>query len=182
MNKEAARVNSKSELVLKFLAFRPGQWVADIGVGGGYFALRFAEIVGRGGKVYAVDTDRKFLILFEKKIKKMRLKNIETVFVGQGIPELPKKSLDLVFLRNTYHHLSDRVRYFEQLKEFLKPGRRVAIIDYKPWKFRIFRKIFKHYTSPETIKAEMEQAGYKIAEDFNFLSKQSFMVFSVNVT
>lgn len=60
-NKKASDPKNKPDDILKALELQPGQKVADIGAGGGYFSLRFAEVVGKNGQVFAVDTDPKFL-------------------------------------------------------------------------------------------------------------------------
>jgi len=81
---------------LKALKLRQGQTVADIGAGGGYFSLRFAEILGGNGRVFAVDTNQRFLEYIRNEAKKKGLENVETILVDGGKLDLPEKGLDLV--------------------------------------------------------------------------------------
>ncbi len=84
--------------------------------------------------------------------------------------------MDLLFTCNTFHHLEERVAYFEGIKRYLRPGGRVAIIDYSG-EGNFFEK--RHSTPPEVVKREMEQAGYVLDEDAGgFLDRQSFLIFS----
>jgi len=106
---------------LEALALQQEQKVADIGAGGGYFSLRFAEAVGKDGRVFAVDTNPKFLEFIKNSAKKKGLANVETVFTAADNPTLPEKSIDLIFMRNVSHHLLNRAEYFKKLRNALKP-------------------------------------------------------------
>ncbi|HEX68394.1 MAG TPA: methyltransferase domain-containing protein, partial [bacterium] len=88
-----------------------------------------------------------------------------------------KESLDFVFMRNVTHHISDRVSYFKNLKKFLKPSGKVVIIEYKKGKPFTFRGMFGHYVSKETIVQEMEEAGYVLEKEFDFLPEQHFTIY-----
>ena len=65
-NKRASKPKYKADQILEKLALKPGQFIADIGSGGGYFTYRFAKAVGEKGKVYAVDTNQEFLTFIKK--------------------------------------------------------------------------------------------------------------------
>ena len=176
-NKKASDPRNKPNRILEALELRQGQNVADIGAGGGYFSLRFAEAVGRKGKVYAVDTNLGFLEFIENIVNERGLDNVETILFAGGDLAFPE-SLDLVFMRNAYHHLTNRVEYFRKLRRFLKPEGRVAIIEYKRAKPFTFRGIFGHYVPQETIIEEMKEAGYRVKQKFDFFPEQSFTIFS----
>lgn len=111
-NRKASDPRNKPDQILEALELRQGQNVADIGAGGGYFCLRFAEAVGRKGKVYAVDTNLGFLEFIENNVKERGLDNVEAILVAGEDLALPEESLDLIFMRNVYHHLTNRVEYF----------------------------------------------------------------------
>jgi arsenite methyltransferase len=89
---------------------------------------------------------------------------------------LPKTGVDLIFTSNTYHHIDNRVAYFANLRRYLRPGGSVAIIDFdrRAW----LEGLLRHYTPSEFIKREMEQAGYTLQQEFDFLDRQSFLVFT----
>ena len=178
-NRKAADPKNKPDQILDALKVQSGQTVADIGAGGGYFTLRFADAVGRGGRVLAVDTNPALLKFIKNVARERGVDNVEAVLVtGEALP-LPRGSLDLVFMRNLTHHLSGRVAYFAHLRATLKPGGRVAIIEYTRSGRPRFHKLGGHFVPKEVIVAEMRQAGYQLQQDFDFLPRQSFTVFIV---
>ncbi|MFX1563737.1 MAG: class I SAM-dependent methyltransferase, partial [Promethearchaeota archaeon] len=148
----------------------------DIGAGGGYFSLRFAEVVGKEGIVYAIDTNPGFLEFIRDSAKEKGLDNIRTILTKESVPVLTEK-VDLIFTRNVYHHLSNRVEYFKTLKGVLKPSGRISIIEYR--RGGLFRRTFGHYVPQETIVEEMGEAGYQVTEKYDFLPEQSFTIFSL---
>jgi len=177
-NKKASDPRNKPDQILEALELRQGQNVADIGAGGGYFCLRFAEAIGGKGNVYAVDTNPRFLEFIKNGAKEQGLNNIKTILVVKEDLALPERGLDLVFMRNVCHHLTNRVEYFRKLRHFLKPEGRVAIVEYKRAKPFTFRGMFRHYVPQETIIEEMKEAGYRVKQEFGFLPEQSFTIFS----
>ncbi len=178
-NKKASDPKNKPDQIIEAIALRPGQSIADIGSGGGYFSLRFAKIVGEEGRVYAVDTKPEFLEYVKNSAKEKGLNNVIPTLVSRDKLDLPEKSLDLIFMRNVTHHIPNRVEYFKSLKRFLKPDGRIAIIEYKKGKIFTFRGLFGHYVPKETIIQEMEEAGYLLEKEFNFLPEQHFTIYAV---
>jgi ubiquinone/menaquinone biosynthesis C-methylase UbiE len=178
LNKKASSPKSKPGKVLTAIAIKKGQKIADIGTGGGYFSLRFAEIVGEKGRVYAVDTNEDFLEFVESQAKEKALNNVITVQAKNIKSVLPKKGLDLVFLRNVSHHLENRADYFKSLKPFLKDSGQITVIEYKKGKPWTFRGIFGHHAPKETIMREMNEAGYALEKEFDFLPEQHFTIYS----
>lgn len=164
------------ELVIRVLEIQPGQHIADLGSGSGYFTFRLADAVGLNGKVYAVDVDQGMNKHVEKQTRKRGYQNIEVVLAQHHDPLIPGDGVDLIFTCNTYHHIKDRVAYFSQIQKYLRPSGRIAIIDFngKGW----FQKIFPHFTASAVIKKEMESAGYRLQHEFGFLPRQHFLVFS----
>jgi len=182
-NKKASDPKNKPDQIIEAIALKPGQSIADIGSGGGYFSPRFAKIVGKEGRVYAVDTKPELLEYVENSAKEKGLDNIIPILVsGDKLEDLPEKSLDLIFMRNVTHHIPNRVEYFKSLKRFLKPDGRIAIIEYKKGKIFTFRGLFGHYIPKETIIQEMEEAGYLLEKEFNFLPEQHFTIYVVKMS
>ena len=178
-NRKAGNSKYKSGEVIGAILLKPGSRIADIGAGGGYFSLRFAEIVSEEGKVYAVDTNSDYLEFIRSSAKKKNLTNIITVLSEGTDIDIPEKSLDFVFMRNVTHHIPDRTGYFKKLKDFLKPGGRVIIIEYKKQKSSSFHGLFSHYVESKIIKQEMKKAGYSIYKEYGFLPEQHFTIFSL---
>lgn len=162
--------------VIASLTLTPGERIADLGAGSGYFTFRLAQAVGPEGIVYAIDVDDDMLALIQKKAKEQRAGNIRTVQAKSDDPRLPE-NVDLIFTSNTYHHIDDRVVYFKNLQRHLRPGGRVAIIDFDrraAW----LDRLWTHYTPSGFIKSDMQQAGYVLQQEFDFLERQSFLIFT----
>ena len=163
----------KPHEVIQALALNPDAIVADIGAGTGYFAVRFAHMVPKG-RVYGVDTETAMVKHLSERAKKAGLGNLKAVSGAPNDPRLPEKA-DLVVLVDVYHHVGDRERYFRNLQKSLKPGGRVAVIDFRmespvgpPKRARV---------APDAVKAEMKNAGYVLAHEHAFLPNQYFLVF-----
>jgi ubiquinone/menaquinone biosynthesis C-methylase UbiE len=159
---------------------KPGQKIADIGSGGGYFTYRFAKAVGEKGKVYAVDTNQEFLAFIKNQATKQELTNIVTMRTASEHPDLPKHTFDYMFLRNVSHHLSNRVDYFKRLKERLKTDGKIVIIEYDGrGGFFSFQRLHHHFVPQNILLEEMKQAGYSLQSSYDFLSEQSFTIYCI---
>ena len=178
-NKRAADPKFKADQIIETLALKNGQTIADLGSGGGYFTYKFANAVGEGGRVYAVDTNKEFLEFIKKEATKKGLSNIIIVLTTSEHPDLPKHAFDYIFMRNMSHHLSDRVGYFKSLKEIIKSDGKVVVIEYDGRGSFSFHKIYGHFVPKQTIIDEMKEAGYKIHKSYDFLSEQSFIIFVI---
>ena len=127
-----ARVQSlKIADVLRKLALKPGQKVADIGAGSGIFSLEFSRSVKPGGKVYAVEVDEKLIEHIQSSATEQGIVNLEGVYGEYDDASLPEQ-VDLAFLNDVLHHIEHRDVYLKNLAGYLKPSARVAIIDFKP--------------------------------------------------
>jgi len=164
----------KPHEVIQALALKPDAVVADIGSGTGYFSARFANMVPKS-RVYGVDTEPDMVKYLAERAKREGLKNITAVAGKPDDPRLPEK-VDLVIMVDVYHHVENREVYFRKLANSLKPGGRLAIIDFRldskegpPKSARI---------APDRIKAELKNAGYSLAQEHTFLPNQYFLVFS----
>lgn len=165
----------RPEQVLDSLGIEKGDRVADLGSGSGYFTLRLAEAVGPAGVVYAVDVDSLMNESVLRRAAKKGITNITAIVARVDDPLLPPQGVDLIFTSNTYHHIDNRADYFERAKSYLRPGGRIAILDYnsKGWLLRTL----DHSTPKEVILKEMEKAGYRLGQDFEFIPRQSFLTF-----
>lgn len=166
----------KPEQVVRSLGLQPGAQVADVGAGGGYFTFRLAEAVGPSGKVYAVDVDPEMIAYLKQRAQEEEYVNVEVIEGAPDDPFLPEGKVGLVFLCNTYHHLRARVAYFTRVRKYLSVGGRVAIVEFnrKGW----LRRWWSHGTQEDVIRHEMQAAGYQLQQEFHYLPKQHFLVFS----
>jgi ubiquinone/menaquinone biosynthesis C-methylase UbiE len=164
--------------VLAALGLEPGDRVADLGSGSGYFTLGLARAVGPTGKVYAVDVDQKMNEYLRERVRTAGLDNVEVILGEFEDPLLPDGEIDLLFTANTYHHIRERPSYFRRVQTDLQPDGRVAIVEFDGRKSWFVRLIGSH-TPKQEIAAEMREAGYRLDQDLDFLERQSFLIFSV---
>lgn len=163
----------KPHEVIQALALKPDAVIADIGSGTGYFSVRFANMTPKG-RVYGVDTEPDMVKFLADRAKREGLRNITAVAGAPDNPRLPEKA-DLIILVDVFHHIDEREQYFRKLRVSLKPGGRLAIIDFRmdspegpPKSARI---------DPDRVKAELKRAGYALAKEHTFLPNQYFLVF-----
>jgi ubiquinone/menaquinone biosynthesis C-methylase UbiE len=172
-NKLASLPKNKSKDILNALQINEGDHILEIGVGGGYFAQQMSLKIGKSGLYYGIDTNDLFLDNLEK--LNYKLQNIRTIkSTTSYLPNLDE-NFDLVFTRNVYHHLENRSEYFKQISEQLSENGRIAIIDYNE-SFSLWR-LSGHYTRKQVIINELKNAGLKLKQEYDFLHKQSFLVF-----
>jgi ubiquinone/menaquinone biosynthesis C-methylase UbiE len=156
--------------VIMALEIRPGETIADIGAGSGYFTRRLAR---HAAKVYAVDIDRKLL----EAIRKDAPANVETVLARPDDASLPPGSVDTIFFCNVMHHIDSRPAYLEKLKKALKPGGRVVNVDFykKPLPVGPPEKM---KLSEEEVEKEFAAAGFRKVRQVDTLPYQYFLVFA----
>jgi ubiquinone/menaquinone biosynthesis C-methylase UbiE len=169
----------KPDEVVKALELKPGDVVADVGAGSGYFTRRIAKAVALGGKVYAVDVAADILDYLKERADREGLRNIVTIVSQPGNPMLPAKSVDLVFFCDTTHHIDHRVEFYRKLAPSVKAHGRMAIIDYPPDSPHAPHKPEQLVPRSEVI-SEAEQAGFKFVKDFQFLPYHYFLMFEKN--
>jgi SAM-dependent methyltransferase len=164
----------KPHEVIQALGLRADARIADLGAGTGYFAARLANMLPKG-RVYAVDIEPDMVRYLEARAKREGLRNVIALKGEPDDPLLPEK-VDLILLVDVYHHIEARADYFRRLRASLRPGGRVAIIDFRldspagpPRAARV---------APETVKAEMSAAGYAAPAEHSFLPYQYFLVFA----
>ena len=163
----------KPHEVIQALALKPDALVADIGAGTGYFSVRLAHMVPQG-RVYGVDTEQAMVKHLAERAKGAKLANVSALLGAPDDPRLPEK-VDLILLVDVYHHIEERSRYFRRLRDTLKPGGRVAIIDFRrdsPTGPPVAARI-----APETVRAELASAGFELSQELGFLTNQYFLVF-----
>jgi ubiquinone/menaquinone biosynthesis C-methylase UbiE len=115
--------------VIEALELTPGMKVADIGSGSGLFTRPIAQAVAPGGTAYAVDIDAGLLEIVARRGREAGIDNIVTVRGDAGDPRLPEL-VDLAFICDTLHHIQGQAAYLKNLRKHLRPGARVAIIDF----------------------------------------------------
>lgn len=160
--------------VIAALALKNGQSVADIGAGTGYFTSRLAKSAA-APKVFASDIEPNMVKYLQQRAMKEGLKNVTAVLAKSDSPNLPEP-VDVILIVDTFHHIPSRVAYFSALKKSLKPGGRIAIVDFKKGSPEGPPEDFKF--TPDQISGEMGQAGYALQASHDFLPRQMLLVYS----
>jgi len=169
----------KPEDVVKKLELKPGGTVADIGAGTGYFTRLFAVAVGPEGKAIGLDIEPSMVDYMKEDAKKRRLTNYEARVVKPDDAGLPSKSVDVIFICNTYHHIENRVSYLKKLSKALKPNGRIVIVDFYKKPLPVGPQSVAHKISEEEVKKEFKQAGYRLTKSLDFLPYQYYLEFAL---
>jgi ubiquinone/menaquinone biosynthesis C-methylase UbiE len=129
-----ARANAADEMkrLAALMEWKPGTVVADIGAGDGSYSFAAVEHVGATGKVYATEIDSKKLEELKAEVTRRKLRNVVVVESKEADTNLPTACCDAIFLRRVYHHLTRPVEFDANIVRSLKPGGRLAIIDFPP--------------------------------------------------
>ncbi len=171
----------KSPAIMKTLAFRPGERVADIGAGSGYFTFPVAQAVGPTGVVWALDIAPEMLDYLDLRVKARKVENIRLRKVTSDDPQIPPASVDTILLIDTIHYVKDRAAYARKLLPALAPGGRVVVIDYipKPMSERPWGPPPEQQFPREQMDREMAAAGFKVLAAYDFLPEQFFVIYAV---
>ncbi|MDO5836753.1 MAG: methyltransferase domain-containing protein [Methanobacterium sp.] len=176
LNREASSPKNKAKKIIKHLNIQKGHVIGDIGSGGGFFTQEFSREVGSEGQVQAIDIHQNSLDFMGNNLQNEGIQNVQPILAKSEGIKLPENSVDLFFLRNVFHHISNQVEYLQNLKSPLKQDGRIAVIDYNKRKLSL-TGLFGHYTSDISLLDRMNQAGFSLLEKHDFLPDQLFMIF-----
>lgn len=170
----------KPDEVMRALALKPGERVADVGAGSGYFTLRLARAVGPAGSVLAVDANSDLLAFLDGRLKEAGLANARTLVVPKDDPRLPPGSLDTVLIVDTLHYVKDRAAWLGKVRSGLAPGGRVVVIDFVPKSVeeRPWGPPPSQRMSREEVDAAMAEAGLVPVRVHHFLTEQFFVEYA----
>jgi len=167
----------KPEQVVSALALRPGQCVADLGAGTGYFSRLLSGAVGPTGTVLAVDPEPNLIAYLRERSEREGTANVVPVLASHDNPRLPAGLVDVVLIVDTYHHIDDRITYLRNLRRALRPTGRVAVVDWQKRPLPVGPEM-DHKLAREQVVEEMAAAGYRLAEEPTFLPYQYFLIFA----
>lgn len=154
------------EWLIDELELTEGSIVADIGAGDGNQTLAIARYVGSGGQVYSTELGEESLDELRESIEGADVNNVTVLEGAPTQTNLPEQCCDAIYLRRVYHHIGDPTAMNASILQSLKPGGRLAIIDFEPRDDEAEpggrASGDQHGVTPETVIAELENAGFEL--------------------
>jgi protein-L-isoaspartate O-methyltransferase len=170
----------RTDLLLTELKLKPGDAVADVGAGSGYFSWRMAKVVGEKGKVYAVEIQQEFLDLLMDNMRQREVGEIVKPVLGTvQDPKLPDNSCDLILLVDVYHEFDYPYEMARAMIRALKPGGRLVLVEYRGEDPAVPIKPH-HKMTVAQVKKEMAIHSVKFDELISSLPRQHVIVFRKN--
>jgi ubiquinone/menaquinone biosynthesis C-methylase UbiE len=129
-------VEEQPDELIRLLSIHPGESVADVGAGTGYFTRRLAHWVGPGGRVFAVEIQPEMLALLTNGTARLGLTNVIACLGSVANPHLTRSSVDLALMVDVYHEFEFPFEMMQAICQALKPNGRVAFVEYRaedPW-------------------------------------------------
>jgi SAM-dependent methyltransferase len=166
------------DLALDLLAISKGTSVADIGAGSGYMTVRLARRVGPEGRVYANDLQPQMLELLRHRLAQEKITNVTVVQGAVDDPKLPPASVDLELMVDVYHELSQPQAMLRRLREALKPGGRLVLLEYRKEDPTIPIRL-EHKMTVAEARMEVEAEGFRLSKVDESLPRQHILIFTV---
>ena len=150
LDKEVNQLGSLLEL-------RPGMSVAEIGAGQGRMAVRVAQRLGPTGRLYTTEIEDFKLEAIRKAAAAAGLVNITVLQAGERSSGLPDACCDVIYMRRVYHHLTHPAAINKALYAALRPGGRLAVIDFLSPRWMFF---LRHGIPPDVLIGQVTSAGF----------------------
>jgi ubiquinone/menaquinone biosynthesis C-methylase UbiE len=165
------------DVALKVLQIPKGAAVADIGAGSGYITVRLSKLVGPTGTVYANDVQPQMLEILRRRLGREQITNVTLVQGTVEDPKLAPASVDLQIMVDVYHEFSRPQAMLRRLREALKPGGRLVLLEYRKEDPSIPIRP-EHKMSVAEAKMEVEAEGFTLAKVDETLPRQHILIFT----
>ncbi|MYI76099.1 MAG: methyltransferase domain-containing protein, partial [Acidobacteria bacterium] len=165
------------ERVLDAMGLRPGDVVADVGCGSGYYARRIARRVQPGGTVYCEDIQPEMLDIMRERAAAEGVTGIEAVLGAPDDPRLPAGAVDWIIITDVYHEMSEPEAMLAGIRRALAPGGRVALLEYRAEDGTGDHILADHAMSVRQVLLEWRAAGFELAALHGFLPSQHLFFF-----
>ena len=165
------------DLAIRLLRIQKGATVADVGAGSGNITIRLAKQVGPMGKVYANDIQPGMLDILQKNVARAKLTNVTPVLGAIDDPKLPAESIDLAIMVDVYHEFSEPQKMLQRLREAIKPGGRLVLLEYRAEDLEV-PILREHKMTKAQVKLEVEHEGFQQQRVFDDLPRQHLIVFT----
>ena len=165
--------------VVAALGIKPGQRIADVGCGTGYFTLRLLRAAGATGHVLAIDVQQEMLDILERRLDAPEKAQVTLRRNPPDRPLVAADAVDLVLCANTLYEVdeADAERFVKSMADGLVPGGRLAVLEWRPERMRLGPPVGIRL-SPARIRELAERAGLSQVEDVALLPTHSFLVFA----
>jgi ubiquinone/menaquinone biosynthesis C-methylase UbiE len=177
LEREGRAEEQRPDEVIRTMGLEDGDVVADVGCGTGFFARRMARAVSPRGRVYAVDIQPEMLARMKELLAKERITNVVPVLGEVDDPKLEPGSLDWILLVDVYHELQQPKATLARMRAALKPGGRVAVVEYRLEGSTALHVRREHRMSVAQVLAEWQPAGFRLVARHDFLPTQHLLVF-----
>jgi len=164
------------DVALNVLKIPKGSAVADIGAGSGYITVRLADRVGPTGRVFANDVQPQMLNILARRLDRSKITNVTLIEGTLDDPRLPPASVDLVLMVDVYHELSQPQSILRHLRESLKPGGRLVLLEYRKEDPTVPIKP-EHKMSVAEARMEVEAEGFTLSKVDEALPRQHILIF-----
>ncbi len=164
-----------TEQLMKNLGLKPGMWIADIGAGSGYHAVRMAKRIGNG-KVFAVDVEQEMIRYMDERFKKSKITNIKTVQGSEQDIPIEEGTMDIVLMVDVYHEFSYPFEMGRSLHRILKSDGRVYLVEFRAEDSSVPIKAVHKMSESQAVK-EMKAAGFELETNIDNLPWQHCLVF-----
>src|SRR3954449_2084511 len=165
------------DVALNVLKIPKGAAVADIGAGSGYITVRLAARVGPGGRVFANDVQPQMLNMLARRLDNSKITNVTLIEGTLDDPKLPPAAADLALMVDVYHELSQPQAVLRHLRESLKPGGRLVLLEYRKEDPTVPIKP-EHKMSVAEAKMEVEAEGFTLTKVDETLPRQHILIFA----
>jgi ubiquinone/menaquinone biosynthesis C-methylase UbiE len=166
------------DVALNVLKIPKGASVADIGAGSGFITERLSARVGPAGRVFANDVQPQMLQMLARRLAIRKITNVTLVQGAIDDPKLEPASVDLEIMVDVYHELSQPQSMLRHLREALKPGGRLVLLEYRKEDPTVPIK-FEHKMSVAEARMELEAEGFTLAKVDEALPRQHILIFTV---
>lgn len=165
-----------TELLIRSLPVKPGDVIADIGAGTGYFARQLAAKVGPAGKVFAVDIQPEMIVLLTNRMAALRITNVQAILGTITDPKLPPASVDWVLMVDVYHEFSHPYEMIQSICKSLKPGGSVIFVEFRGEDPAVPIKPLHKMTEAQ-LRKEMSVHPLEWRETIGVLPRQHIIIF-----
>ena len=162
------------EIVLEAIELKEGMVIGEIGAGRGRYSVILAEAVGKEGHIYANDIDKESLDYLDVRCKRDGITNITIIRGEERDPLLPENKLDMIFIVNTYHHISHPVQVLKNAHPALKTTGTLVIIDGVPGKYG---GDSGHTTPQDELISQAKEAGFSFDRLAAELERDNIYIF-----